>query len=75
MPLADAQTHGTNADGSTSAEYCTYCYQNGAFTQDCTMDEMIAFCVPHMTSANAGMTEQEATRTMAEFFPTLKRWR
>ena len=38
MPLTSNEVCGTNADGSLSADYCTYCYQNGKFTQDCTMD-------------------------------------
>ena len=35
---------GTNADVALSADYCTYCYQQGKFAQDCTMDEMIEHC-------------------------------
>jgi hypothetical protein len=32
MPLhSDPQGGGTNADGSTSPSYCSYCYQDGAF--------------------------------------------
>lgn len=29
MPLTSNEVCGTNADGSLSADYCTYCYQNG----------------------------------------------
>ena len=36
---------GTEADGTKSREYCNYCYENGAFTANCTMEEMIDFCV------------------------------
>jgi hypothetical protein len=39
------------------------------------MDEMIEFCVPHMASANSGMSEDEARNMMEEFYPTLKRWK
>lgn len=40
MPLKrDDMGGGTNADGSKSAEYCSHCYQGGAFTQ------------PHLTAA------------------------
>jgi hypothetical protein len=74
MPMSDAGLYGTNADGSKSGDYCKYCYENGVFAQDCTMDEMIAFCVPHMVSAHADMSEDEARKMMREFFPTLKRW-
>lgn len=34
MPLKkDEKGGGTNADGTTSTMYCSYCYENGAFTQ------------------------------------------
>jgi hypothetical protein len=34
MPLnKDPQKGGTNADGSKSTRYCSYCYQSGKFTQ------------------------------------------
>ena len=35
---------GTNADGSKNEDYCMYCYKDGKFLQDCTMDEMIEHC-------------------------------
>ena len=47
MPLTD-EVLGTNADGSTNEEYCMYCYKDGKFTQDCTMDEMIEHCAQLM---------------------------
>lgn len=45
MPLnKDPQHGGTNADGSKSTIYCSYCYQNGRFIQpDITVEEMQAF--------------------------------
>ena len=73
MPIGD-ELYGTDADGGANIDYCKYCYQNGAFTADCTMDEMIEFCVPHMVSANADMNEDAARNMMREFFPKLKRW-
>ena len=43
MPMGPTDEHyGTEADGSKSKDYCKYCYQNGAFTADCTMGEMIS---------------------------------
>ena len=74
MPLSD-EVLGTEKDGRKSQDYCSYCYQNGAFTQDCTMEEMIAFCVPHTVEANPALSEAEATAQMNAFFPRLKRWK
>ena len=76
MPLGDTQEMlGTNKYGSKNKDYCKYCYENGEFTQNITMDEMIEFCVPHMASANEDMTENEARKMMKDFFPNLKRWK
>jgi hypothetical protein len=75
MPLgADDEAYGTNADGSKNEDYCRYCFVNGKFTADCTMDEMIEFCVPHMVAANSGMSAEEARSMMKGVFPALKRW-
>lgn len=76
MPMGTTdELYGAEKDGSKSEDYCKYCYENGEFKADCTMEEMIEFCVPHMANANSGMSEDEARRMMGEFFPTLKRWK
>ena len=38
MPLDSKDVCGTNQDGSINEEYCIYCYKDGAFVDDCTMD-------------------------------------
>lgn len=76
MPMGNTdEQYGTEADGSKNADYCKYCYDNGKFSADCTMEEMIDFCVPPMVSANQEMTEEKARGMMNDYFPTLKRWR
>lgn len=76
MPMGSTdEMYGTNADGSKSQDYCEYCFENGGFTTDCSMDEMIEVCVPHMASAHPGMSEEEARNIMGEFLPLLKRWK
>ena len=75
MPMGDTdELYGTNADGSKNEEYCKYCFENGAFTFQGTMEEMIEICVPHMANAHSGMSEETARKNMLEWFPTLKRW-
>jgi hypothetical protein len=46
MPMKkDPAGGGTNADGSKSAMYCSYCYQNGAFIKpEITMEQMQELC-------------------------------
>jgi hypothetical protein len=44
MPLEKSvkgEDFGTNADGAKNNDYCAYCYKDGKFTQDVTMDGMI----------------------------------
>lgn len=45
MPLKrDPKGGGSNADGSKSTMYCSYCFENGKFTQpDITAAEMQSF--------------------------------
>ncbi len=74
MPLTEEALHGTNADGSRSADYCRYCYQSGRFSRDETVEEMIESCIPFMTEGGA-MTEAEARKKLSEELPRLKRWR
>jgi hypothetical protein len=76
MPMgATEEMYGTNVDGSKSKDFCKYCFEKGTFTTNSTMDEMIELCVPHMVSANSGVSENDARKMMSGFFPTLKRWR
>ena len=37
MPLTE-DVLGTNADGSKNKDYCMYCYRDGKFLQECTME-------------------------------------
>lgn len=79
MPLNEPELTGTNADGSKNEDYCCYCFANGAFTTDCTMDEMIGTCAGFVDEFNKDSeikyTKEEAITTMKQFFPTLKRWK
>ena len=74
MPMGNTDLLGTNQDGSKNTEYCTYCYQNGSFTDsDMTLQKMIEVCVPFMVQE--GMAEEEARKQLNEFLPGLKRWK
>lgn len=78
MPLHAAEYFATNADGSMNEEYCIYCYKDGAFTADCTMEEMIDHCIKYLDEFNGACdtkyTKEEAIAQMRKHFPTLKRW-
>ena len=77
MPLTD-EILGTNADGSKSEEYCIYCYKDGAFTGDFTMEEMIDFCSQFVEQYNKdsgqNLTQEEYKAMLRQYYPSLKRW-
>ena len=73
MPVTAEDLKGTRKDGSLTDEFCTYCYQKGAFTQDVSMGEMVEICVPHLV--NSGMQEADARKLMQETLPKLSRWK
>ena len=78
MPLTE-EVLGTNADGSKNEDYCMYCYRDGKFLQDCTMEEMIEHCAQFVNAVNEGLekpiTKEEYIGMMKTYFPQLKRWR
>ena len=78
MPLTE-ELLGINADGSKNEEYCIYCYKDGKFLQDCTMDEMIEHCAQFVNEVNKGqphpITREEYIGQMKMYFPHLRRWR
>ena len=74
MPMKrDPAGGGTEADGSKNLMFCSYCYQEGAFTEpDMTVDEMQAF-------VKAKMKEMGFPGFLGGFFtrgiPKLERWK
>jgi len=77
MPMTAPEHFGTNKDGSANTDYCSYCFKDGVFTQDLTMDEMIQHCVQFLDDFNKDnemkLTREEAISQMKEFFPKMKR--
>ena len=78
MPLTN-EILGTKAEGSKSDDYCIYCFKDGKFTKDCTMEEMIEFCSQFVDEVNKKMskpmTKDEYKEMMRQHFPMLKRWK
>lgn len=76
MPLtSNSNEYGTNKDGSSNTEYCIYCYKDGAFTSDCTMEQMIESCIPFTLEAHPEISSDEARKMVTDFIPTLSRWK
>ena len=74
MPMKrDPQGGGTEADGTKSGMYCSYCYQGGRFNDDFTTPgQMQEFC-------QKKLVEMKFPRILAWLFtrgiPKLERWK
>jgi len=70
MPLSKGA--GTEADGSPSVKYCTYCYQNGQFTDpDMTVEGMQIKAQEMLKSMHfPGFIARMMTKNMSK----LERW-
>ena len=79
MPMTAPEHFGTEADGTPNNDYCAYCYKEGVFTQECSMEEMIQHCAQFHEEFRhedgRTYTREEAGAGMREFFPHLKRWK
>lgn len=74
MPLKqDPKGGGREADGSVSGEYCSYCYQDGAFTQpEMTAQQMQAFCLGKLRE---GGWPRPVAWVVTRDIPKLRRWK
>ena len=77
MPLNN-DILGTNADNSKNQDYCIYCYKDGAFTGNFTMEEMAEYCSMFVSEYNKNTGQNitccEYKEFLLKFYPTLKRW-
>jgi len=73
MPIDHFSLRGTEADGAMSAEYCTYCYQQGQFINpEMTLDEMKSFVKNIMEEKRISPF---IAKQAVDALPGLKRWR
>jgi len=73
MLLKNDDFLGTEKDGSASENFCKFCYNQGEFVAEMTMEDMINFCAPTVAEHDS-IDVEEAKKLMEEVFPTLKRW-
>lgn len=74
MPLGE-ETFGTEKDGTKNEKYCVYCYKEGKFEQECSMEEMADFCASFEVESGRCSTKEEAKKQLMAYFPTLERWK
>ena len=73
MPIENEEVFGKNKDGSINYDYCKYCYQDGEFIDNVSMEDYIEMC--SQFGSQAGMTNEEMKEDCTKLFPTLKRWK
>jgi radical SAM superfamily enzyme len=72
MPIDDPALQGTEKDGSKSQEYCTYCYQQGAYINPkMTLNEMTSVVKLQMENRKI---DQQIIDMAVNSLPGLKRW-
>ena len=74
MMFTGSGQHGHEADGTETEDYCRWCYEDGAYTYETTMDDMIEECAPRMAEA-MGWTVDESASLLGAVLPTLERWK
>lgn len=72
FPLTE-EFFGTNKDNSKNKEYCKFCYENGYFIKQLTLNEMIKLSVEHMTK-ELNFPIEKAENLANSIIPNLKRW-
>lgn len=74
MMFTAPDQHGHEADGTEVEDFCRWCYDNGAYTYETTMEDMIEDCAPRMAEA-MDWTVDESASLLGAVLPTLKRWK
>lgn len=75
MPMGESpKMYGTESDGSKSETYCGYCYRNGTFVSNITVEEM-ADRISVICSVMDPASERSDTKEdFLRFLRTLDRW-
>jgi len=79
MHLKSVEDFGTEADNGINIDYCLYCFKDGSFTGNPSMDEMVEINLNYLdhwnTEQGTNYTKEEARNILKEHLPTLKRWK
>jgi len=73
MAMQDESNFGKNSDGSKSDKYCKYCYPNGNFSKDESLEEMVESCIPFRL--NDYSDEKTARECLTKQISQLERWK
>ena len=76
MPLdKDPNKGGTNSNGSKSDKYCSFCFQNGKFTDEgITLKEKMEKNI-QIAVSRLNIPESKAREMAENLLPNLERWK
>ena len=74
MIIDAPEKFGSEADGTASPDYCLYCYQNGSFVTERTLEEAIEANIPWWR-VEGDENDDAARERIRSVFPNLKRWK
>jgi len=72
MDLSDNKEWGKNADGTRTEKYCKYCFVNGSFWKEETLEEMVENCIPFRLDEIPDIPT--ARETLLKEMSELERW-
>ncbi len=76
MPMGDTdEKYGLEKDGTKSKDFCSFCYENGEFKHNVTLNEMMDMLLPFMLQHNSNLKEEDARNMLNQHLPNLKRWK
>lgn len=79
MDLNDLEDFGTNKDEGINTDYCRYCFQQGKFSHERNIDEMIEsnlrFLDEYNKETGNSYTPEQARTELKAHLSTLKRWK
>lgn len=79
MNMDKIEDFGTNADKTPNDDYCVYCFKDGVFTNNFTIEEMVENNLKYLEEYNrqsgTQYDEESARKELTEFLHMLKRWR
>ena len=79
MQMTATEHFGTNKDLTANKEYCCYCFDEGNFTEELSMEEMMEryaeLVEEYHRQTDQEFNREEVFERMRIYFPTLKRWK
>ncbi len=77
MNIEENKYKGTNADKTLSEEYCSFCFENGNFTNTFSLDEQVEIGLNYSPEYKNAESQEEKNliRLQAkQYLSNLKRW-